>query len=82
MSEQQDQFAAQVAQLESMARQVMTSQALARYNTLKLAHQERALQSLMMVVQFAQKNNAQVGDDTYKRLLASMQGKRDVRIRR
>lgn len=77
----QDDVAAQIAQLEAAARPAMTGEAFARYNTLKIAHPQRAVQSLMVVVQFAQKNNAQVDDEQYKRLLRMMQGNREMRIK-
>jgi len=77
-----DQIQQQIAQLETIARQVMSRKAIERYNTLKVAHPQKAVQSLMVVAQFAQKNKKEVSDEDYKRILMMMENKQDFKIKR
>ena len=65
----------QVNAIESMARQVMTPEAIARYGTLKTAHPEKALQAIAMIAQAAaQKQIAEkVTDEQFKNLLLKLE---------
>ena len=65
----------QINAIESMARQVMTPEAIARYSTLKTAHPEKALQAISMIAQAAsQKQIAEkVTDEQFKTLLQRME---------
>jgi len=63
--EQQEQkaFEQQVHQLESVVKNAMTKEALSRYGTVKLAHPEKAVQTLVVLAQFLQQNKITVIDD-------------------
>ncbi len=65
----------QINAIESMAKQAMTPEAIARYNTLKTAHPEKALQAIAMIAQAASKNQLaeKVTDEQFKTLLIRME---------
>ncbi len=63
----------------------MSSEAIVRYSTLKSAHPEKAIQSLLMISQLLQNGQikGQVTDLQYKQILMSInQEKRETRIQR
>lgn len=77
---EQEQFAQQVEQLEAICRGVMSPEAMQRYGTLKLAHPETALRSLVVVAQLARQGK-RITDDAYKSILQQIAPKkREVRI--
>lgn len=65
----------QINAIESVARQAMTPEAIARYSTLKTAHPEKALQAIALIAQAATKNQLaeKVTDEQFKTLLIKME---------
>ncbi len=55
---------AQVSQLESNLKQMMTPDAIQRYSNLKLAHPQKAMQALLLIAQMFQTGNVRTIDDT------------------
>lgn len=73
----------QINAIESMAKQVMSPEAIARYSMLKTAHPEKALQAIAMIAQAASKNQLaeKVTDEQFKTLLIRMEpGKKETKI--
>jgi len=68
----------QVAQIEEVVKRVLTKEALARYGNLKTAHQEKAVQLLLVLLQAMQKGQikGKVDDAMLKKLLEQMEPKR------
>ena len=58
-SDEQSQIQQQIEQMESVVRQFFTKEALARYGNLKAAHQEKAMQLLVILFQAIQKGQVQ-----------------------
>lgn len=84
-TEQQAQMQQQVEQIESVVRQFFTKDALARYGNLKAAHQEKALQLLIILFQAIQKGqvNGKIDDATLRKILEQLTPKkRDIKIKR
>ena len=84
-AEQQAQIQQQVEQMESVVRQFFTKDALARYGNLKAAHQEKALQLLMILFQAIHKGQikGKVDDSTLKKILEQLTPKkREMKIKR
>ena len=84
-SHEQSQIQQQIEQMESIARQFMTKEALARYGNLKTAHQEKALQLLLILFQAIQKGQVQgkIDDSTLKKILEQLTPrKKEIKIRR
>ena len=75
----------QIEQMESVAKQFMTKEALARYGNLKTAHQEKALQLLLVLFQAIQKGqvHGKIDDSTLKKVLEQLTPKkREIKIKR
>ena len=84
-AEQQAQMQQQVEQIESVVRQFFTKEALARYGNLKAAHQEKALQLLIILFQAIQKDQikGKIDDATLRKILEQLTPKkRDIKIKR
>lgn len=84
-AEQQSQIQQQIEHMESVARQFFTKDALARYGNLKSAHQEKALQLLIILFQAIQKGQikGKIDDSTLKKILEQLTPKkRDIKIKR
>ena len=84
-AQEQSQIQQQIGQMENIVRQFLTSEALARYGTLKTAHHEKALQLLFILFQAIQKGQVQgmIDDSTLKKVLEQLtQKKRDIKIKR
>lgn len=84
-SEQHSQIQQQIEHMESVARQFFTKEALARYGNLKSAHQEKALQLLIILFQAIQKGQikGKIDDSTLKKILEQLTPKkRDIKISR
>ncbi|HLC49943.1 MAG TPA: DNA-binding protein [Candidatus Nanoarchaeia archaeon] len=77
-SNEQAQMQQQVAQIEEVVKRVLTKEALARYGNLKTAHQEKAVQLLLVLLQAMQKGQikGKVDDAMLKKLLEQMEPKR------
>jgi len=84
-SHEQAQIQQQIEQMEEIVRQFMTKDALARYGNLKTAHQEKALQLLVIMFQAIQKGQiqSQIDDSTLKKVLEQLTPKKkEIKIKR
>ena len=68
-SQEQAQIQQQIEQMEEVVRQFLTKDALMRYGNLKAAHQEKALQMLVILFQAIQKGQVKgkIDDSTLKK---------------
>lgn len=87
--QQQAQEHAQIQQqieiMENAVKQLLTKDALARYGNLKTAHQEKALQLLVVLFQTMQKGQikSKIDDSTLKKILEQLTPKKkDIKINR
>ena len=83
--QQQEQQKAQeqISQIESVVKQFLTKDALMRYGNLKAAHQEKALQLLVMLFQAIQKGQVKgkIEDSLLKKILEQITPKkREIKI--
>src|SRR3989338_11473516 len=84
-SDEQSQIQQQIEQMESIVKQLFTKDALARYGNLKAAHQEKAIQLLVILFQAMQKGQVKgkIEDSLLKRILEQLaQKKKEFRINR
>ena len=84
-AQQEAQVQEQIEQMESIVRQLLTKEALERYGNLKTAHQEKALQLLVLLFQAIQKGQIQkqIDDSTLKKVLEQITPKkREIKIKR
>ena len=84
-SQEQAQMQQQIGQMESAVRQFLSKEALARYGSLKAAHQEKALQLLVVLFQAIHKGQIQgkIEDSLLKKILEQMAPKkREIKIKR
>ena len=84
-SDEQVQMQRQIEQMEDIVRQFFTKEALARYGTLKTAHQEKALQLLVVLFQAIQKGQVKgkIEDSLLKKVLEQLTPKkREITIKR
>ena len=84
-SQEHAQIQQQIEQMEDIVRQFLTKDALARYGNLKTAHQEKALQLLMILFQAIQKGQiqGQIDDSTLKKILQQLTPKKkEIKIKR
>jgi len=80
---EQSKIAEQISMLENFVKQFMTKEAISRYNTLKIAHQELALQSIALIAQAAHGGQirAKLTDTEYKEILRHLQtGKKEFKF--
>ncbi|MBI5797969.1 hypothetical protein HZA98_03655 [Candidatus Woesearchaeota archaeon] len=72
--QEQLQVQQQLEQLETLAKRVMSTEAIARYGNLKAVHTEKAIQSIAIIAQLAEqgKISAPISDEQYKDLLRRM----------
>ena len=72
--QEQSQLQQQIEQVENTVRQFFTKEALARYGNLKAAHQEKALQLLLILFQAIQKGQVQgkIEDSLLKKILEQL----------
>ena len=74
----------QIQQLESTVRNYLDKDAIERYNNLKTAHQELAVNALVTISQLIQ--NGQIremtSDEQFRQLLAKLNRKKNFRIKR
>ena len=83
--DEQAQIQQQIEQMESIVKQFLTKEALARYGSLKAAHQEKALQVLVVLFQAIQKGQVKgkIDDALLKKLLEQLTpAKKDFKITR
>ena len=84
-SQEQSQFQQQIEQIEDVVKQFLTKDALMRYGSLKAAHQEKALQILLILFQAIQKGQikGKIDDSTLKKVLEQLTPKkREINIKR
>ncbi len=84
-AEEQAKVQQQIEYMENIVRQFLTKEALARYGNLKTAHQEKALQLLIVLFQAIQKGQVQnkIDDSTLKKVLEQLTPKkREIKIKR
>ena len=84
-AQEQGQIQQQIEQMEGIVRQFLTKESLARYGTLKTAHQEKALQLLVVLFQAIQKGQIQgkVEDALLKKILEQLTPKKkEIKIKR
>ncbi len=75
----------QIEIMENAVKQLLTKEALVRYGNLKSAHQEKALQLLLILFQAIQKGQIQskIDDSTLKKVLEQLTPKpREFKIKR
>ena len=74
----------QIQQLELIAKQVLTKEALQRYSNLKTAFPEKAIQLLIILAQAIQSRNvSKIDDSTLKELLRKLEPKKkEMKIKR
>ena len=75
--QERQQLNQQIEQLEIIAKQYMSREAVSRYGNLKAAHPEKAIQSIVMIVEMVQQGKlSKVSDEEYKKLLQMMTPKK------
>ncbi|MBS3164634.1 hypothetical protein J4439_04335 [Candidatus Woesearchaeota archaeon] len=74
----------QVAQLEAIAKQFLSREALVRYGTIRTAHPEAALQAAMVVARLGQGGKVkELSDEHFKEILKQITPKkREIKISR
>ena len=83
--QEQIQFQQQLAELEMLARNNLDIAAFERYNNMKIAHQELAVQALVMIAQLAQsgKITQKITDNQFREILMRLSpAKKDFKITR
>jgi len=84
-AEEQQQLQSQLEQLESVVKQFLTKEALQRYGNLKTAHQDKAVQLLVILGQAIQQGQVKqkITDEQLKNILKQLQTeKKDFKIKR
>ena len=83
--QEQAQIQQQIERMESIVRQFLAKDALARYGNLKAAHKEKALQLLINLFQAIQKGQikGKIDDSTLRKILERLfPKKREIKIKR
>jgi programmed cell death protein 5 len=83
--QEQQQMQAQLEQLETVVKQFFTKEALERYGNLKAAHQEKAVQLLVVLGQAVQQGQIKekITDEKLKEILKQLQPeKKEFKIKR
>ena len=73
----------QVLQIENLAKQYMTKEAIARYGNIKAANQEKSLQIIALIAQLSQSNQIteKLTDDQFKEILRKIEEpKKEIKI--
>lgn len=84
-SQQQAQMQQQIGYMEEAVKQFFTKEALARYGNLKIAHQDKALQLLLVLFQAIQKGQIQgkIEDSLLRKVLEQINPKKkEINIKR
>lgn len=85
ISQEQHQMQAQIGQLETMIKQFLTKEALQRYGNVKAAHQEKAVQLLIILGQAIQQGQIKekITDEKLKEILTQLQPeKKEFKIKK
>ncbi|MDP6642201.1 MAG: DNA-binding protein [Candidatus Nanoarchaeia archaeon] len=75
----------QIEMLENIAKQHLTKEAIQRYGNLRLAHQEKAIQVITLIVQAAQAGQLKekIDDAKFKKLLKQLDTpKKEFKLRK
>ena len=82
--QEEQQIQQQVQQLEEIAKQVLTKEALERYGNLKIAYPDRAVQLLVILAQAIQSGQVtKIDDDMLKEILKKLTPKKkEFKIKR
>ncbi len=82
-NQESQQMQQQVAQLEAIAKQVMTKEAIERYGNVRIAHPETALRALILIAQQIEAGRiSRIEDQDLKNILKAIQPKkRDFNIK-
>ena len=77
----------QMLEIENMAKQYLTSEALSRFGNLKSAHPQKAFHAAALIAQLVQQNQIKslITDEQFKDLLIrldNVEGKKEFRITR
>lgn len=79
----EQEIASQISQLENIVKPYMTKEAAERYGTVRMAHPEQAVQSLILVAEWLNKRKEKITDERYKEVLMHiMPKKREIKITR
>jgi len=82
---QEQQIQQQLAQIETIAKQYLSKDALTRYSNLKLAHNEKAIHAATLIAQAVSSGqlNRKLSDKEFKEILIALdKGKREFNIKR
>ncbi len=82
---QEEKIQQQVAAMETIAKQHLSSEAITRYGALKSAHPQKAIQVIAVIAQLVQQNQIQekLTDAQFKQLLQHLEPqKRETKITR
>jgi len=85
MNPEQQKLQQQIMEIEKLAKQQMTNEAISRYGALKSAHQERALQAIAVIARLAQENQIKekITDEQFKSLLQQLDSeKKEFKIKK
>ena len=69
--QEQAEMQEQLEQLETVAKRVMSPEAITRYGSMKAVHTEKAIQSIVVIAQLVQQEKIKeiISDEQYKNLL-------------
>jgi len=84
-AQEQQQLQSQIEQLETLVKQYLSKEALQRYGNLKTAHQEKAVQLLVILGQAIQQGQIKekITDEKLKEILKQLQPeKKEFKIKR
>lgn len=82
---QEQQLQLQLDQIEAIAKQYLTKDALLRYNNLKLAHHDKAIHAATIIAQAVSTRqlNKKLSDKEFKEILIELdKGKKEYRIKK
>lgn len=79
-AQEEQQLQQQITQLEFAMKQMMSSEALQRYGSVKMVHPEKALQALVVLAQLVQKNPGRIDDQMLKNVLLQLSQRKETRL--
>jgi len=83
MNKKNEQLQQKIAQIDDLAKQFMTKEALIRYGNLKTVHPEKAINVAMFIAENASKIQEKINDDKLREILISFEPKKtEFKIRR
>ncbi len=77
-NDEQGKLQQQIAQVEAVAKQFLSNEAIARYGSVKSAHPQKAMQVIAIIAQLAQQGQLRekLSDEEFKQLLLQLEPKR------